>query len=122
MQQCLGLVVFYGMDPQVEQSLDGPFFRLNYEHCLCNSTHGYFVPHSKKERSICTLVFLLFEFHVFCKLYLGYSNFPSKWLRSKIQVTADAVEDVEKEEHSSTADGKRQHFQQMVLVQLEVSV
>ena len=28
MQYCLGLVVVYGMDPQVEQSLDGPFFFL----------------------------------------------------------------------------------------------
>jgi hypothetical protein len=27
------------------------------------------------------------------------------WLRSKIQVTADAVEDVEKEEHSSIVGG-----------------
>ena len=30
-----------------------------------NSFHGYFVPHSKKEQSIHTLVFLLLEFHVF---------------------------------------------------------
>jgi hypothetical protein len=29
----------------------------------------------------------------------------SKWLRSKIQVTADAGEDVEKEEHSSIVGG-----------------
>jgi hypothetical protein len=29
----------------------------------------------------------------------------SEWLRSKIQVTADAGVDVEKEEHSSTAGG-----------------
>jgi hypothetical protein len=29
----------------------------------------------------------------------------SEWLRSKIQVTADAGEDVEKEEHSSTVGG-----------------
>ena len=29
----------------------------------------------------------------------------SEWLRSKIQVTADAVKDVEKEEHSSIAGG-----------------
>jgi hypothetical protein len=29
----------------------------------------------------------------------------SEWLRSKIQVTADAGEDVEKEEHSSIAGG-----------------
>jgi hypothetical protein len=30
---------------------------------------------------------------------------PFTWLRSKIQVTADAAEDVEKEEHSSIAGG-----------------
>jgi hypothetical protein len=29
----------------------------------------------------------------------------SEWLRSKIQVTADAGEDVEKEEHSSIVGG-----------------
>ena len=51
------------MDPQVGQSLDGPSFSLSSE--LCNSFHGYFVPHSKKEQSIHTLVFLLLEFHVF---------------------------------------------------------
>jgi hypothetical protein len=44
--------------------------------CLCNSFHGYFVSPSKKDRIIHTLVFLLLEFHVFCKLYLGYSKFP----------------------------------------------
>ena len=38
-----------------------------------NSFHGYFVPPPKKDWSIHTLVFLL-EFHVFCKLYLGYSE------------------------------------------------
>jgi hypothetical protein len=31
----------------------------------------YIDPHSKKERSIHILLFLLLEFHVFCKLYLG---------------------------------------------------
>ena len=55
------------MDPQVGQSLDGPFFCLSSKLCLCNSLRGYFVPHSKKEQTIHTLVFLL-EFHVFCKL------------------------------------------------------
>ena len=40
---------------------------------LCNSFNRYFVPHSKEERSVHTLVFLL-EFHVFCELYLGYSE------------------------------------------------
>jgi hypothetical protein len=32
-------------------------------------------------------------------------SFQSKWLRSKLQVTADADEDVEKEEHSSIVGG-----------------
>jgi hypothetical protein len=67
------LVVVYGVGPQVGQSLDAPSFRLSSELCLCNSFHGYFVPYSKKERSVHSLVFLL-EFHVFCKLYLGYSK------------------------------------------------
>jgi hypothetical protein len=40
---CLG----YGS--LVGQSLGGPSFRLSSELCLCNSFHGYFVPHSKKE-------------------------------------------------------------------------
>jgi hypothetical protein len=35
---------------------------------------GIFVPHSKEGQSIGTLIFLLLEFHVFCKLYLGYSK------------------------------------------------
>jgi hypothetical protein len=36
----------------------------------------YFVPASKKGRSIYTSVFLL-EFHVFCKLYLRHSGLIS---------------------------------------------
>jgi hypothetical protein len=56
------------------QSLDDHSFSLCSELCLCNSFHGYFVPHSKKDRRIHTLVFLLFEFHVLYKLYLGYSE------------------------------------------------
>ena len=43
--------------------------------CLCNSFHGYSVPPSKKNQHIHTLVFLLLEFHGFCKLYLEYSKF-----------------------------------------------
>jgi hypothetical protein len=35
----------------------------------------------------------------------GIASHQSEWLRAKIQVTADAGEDVEKEEHSSIADG-----------------
>jgi hypothetical protein len=75
MQWCLGLVVVYGMDAWVGQFLDGPSFHLSSEFCLCNFFHGYFVPHSKKEQSIHTVVFLILEFHVFCKLYHGYSKF-----------------------------------------------
>ena len=51
------------------------FFCLNSKLCLCNYFHGYFVPRSMEEQSIHTLVFLLLESHVFCKLYLGYSKF-----------------------------------------------
>ena len=67
-------MVVYGMDLQVK-FLDGPSFHLSSELCLCNSFHRYFVPPSKKEQSIHPLAFLLLEFHVFCKLYLGYSKF-----------------------------------------------
>jgi hypothetical protein len=67
------LLFIGGGGPQVGQSLDGHSFRLCSKRCLCNSINGYFIPHSKKGRSIHTLVFLLLEFHVFCKLYLGYS-------------------------------------------------
>ena len=31
MQWCLGLVVVYGMDPQMGQSLDGPSFCLSFK-------------------------------------------------------------------------------------------
>jgi hypothetical protein len=73
---CSGVWVWWlYIDPLVGQSLDDPSFLLSYELCLCNSFHGYFVPHSKKEGSIHTLVFLPLHFHVFCKLYLGYSKF-----------------------------------------------
>jgi hypothetical protein len=34
MQYCLSLVVINGMDPQVGQSLDGPFFCLSSKLCL----------------------------------------------------------------------------------------
>jgi hypothetical protein len=75
MQKCLRLVADNGMDPQVGQSLDGPSFCLRSKRCLCNSFHGCFVPNSKKRLSVHTLVFVHFEFHVFDKLYLGYSKF-----------------------------------------------
>jgi hypothetical protein len=58
----------------VGQSLDGHSFSLCSTLCFCNSLHEYFVPSSKKDLSIHTLVFLVLEFPVFCKLYLGYSK------------------------------------------------
>ena len=69
-----GLVIVNGMDLQVGQSLDGHLFSFCSMLYLCNSFHGYFVFPSKKDQSIHTLVFLLLEFHVFCELYLGYSE------------------------------------------------
>jgi hypothetical protein len=40
-----------------------------------------------------------------CTLNSPLSSGQSEWLRSKPQVTADAGEDVEKEEHSSIVGG-----------------
>jgi hypothetical protein len=68
-------MVDYGMDPRMGQSLRGRSFCLISKLCLCNSLHGYFVPHSKEGQSLHALVFLLVESHMFCKLYLGYSKF-----------------------------------------------
>jgi hypothetical protein len=70
MQWCQRLEAYYGMDPWLWQSLDGPSFRLSSKLCLCNSFLGCFVPNSKKGQSVHTLVFILLEFHVFSKLYL----------------------------------------------------
>jgi hypothetical protein len=70
MQWCQRLEADYEMDLRVWQSLDGPSFLLSSKLCLCNSFHGCFVLNSKKGQSVHTLVFILIEFHVFCKLYL----------------------------------------------------
>ena len=78
-------MVVYTMDPQVGQSLDGTSFSLTFEPWLCNSFHGYFVPHSNKEQSIHTLVFLLLEFHVFCNCILGILSF---WANIHLTVSA----------------------------------
>jgi hypothetical protein len=58
----------------VEQFLDGLSFSLCSTLCLPNSSHEYFVPPSKKDWSIQTLVFPFLELHVVCELYLGYSK------------------------------------------------
>jgi hypothetical protein len=83
MQYCLGLVVVYGMDQRVGQSLVGPSFCLSSEFRLCNSFHGYFVSHSKKEWSIHTLVFL--DFICFANCILGILRF---WANIHLLVSA----------------------------------
>jgi hypothetical protein len=50
--ECLGLVVVYGMDLQVGQSLDSRSFSLCSELCLCNSFHGYFASPSRKDTEL----------------------------------------------------------------------
>jgi hypothetical protein len=70
---CNGVSVWrliMGWIPGVWQSLDSPSSCLSSKLCLCNSFHGCFVSNSKKGQSVHTLVFVLLEFHVFCKLYL----------------------------------------------------
>jgi hypothetical protein len=85
MQQCLCLMVVYGMDPQVGQSLDGPLISLSSKLCLCNSFHGYFVLHSRKEQSIQPLAFLVLSFMCFANCILGSLSF---WVNIHLQVSA----------------------------------
>jgi hypothetical protein len=70
---CSKDLLAYGMYPQVGQSLHG----VSFSPCstLCISSHGYFVPSSKKDRSIHPIIFLLLELHVVCELYVGCSKF-----------------------------------------------
>jgi hypothetical protein len=69
-----GMVAVYGMDPQVGQSLDGLSFSLYSTLCFCISSHGYFIPPSKKDWSVHTVLFLLLELYVVSELYLRYSE------------------------------------------------
>ena len=64
----------HGVDPQVGQSLDGLSFSRYSIVGLCICSREYFVSLSKKNQSTQTLIFLLFELHVVCELYLGYSE------------------------------------------------
>ena len=79
MQWCQRLDADYGVDPWIWQSLHGPSFHVSSKLCLCNSFHGRFVPNSQKGQSVHTLVFVLLDFHVFCKLYPGYSKFLGQY-------------------------------------------
>jgi hypothetical protein len=97
-QQCLDLVTVYGLDPQVGQFLDGLSFSLCSTLYLCISSHGYFVPPSKKDQHIHTLVFLLLELLVVCELYLGYfrllgipSLFFCDWVTSLRMIFSSSI-------------------------------
>ena len=52
------------------------------------SSMGVLFPPSKMDRSIHTMVFLLFEFHVVCELYLGYSELLGFWANIHLSVNA----------------------------------
>jgi hypothetical protein len=56
------------------QFSDGLSFSLCSTLCLSISSLEYFVPPSKKDQSIHTLVFILLELRVVCELYLDYSE------------------------------------------------
>jgi hypothetical protein len=68
---CLGLVVVYGMDPQVGQSLGGHSFSLCSKLCLCNSFHGFFVPPSKKDSSFWANIHLSVSAYHVCYFVTG---------------------------------------------------
>ena len=53
------------------QTLDGLSFSLCPTLCLHICSREYFVPLSKKDKSIHTLVFPLLELRVVCELYPG---------------------------------------------------
>jgi hypothetical protein len=80
-QKCLHLVTVYGIDRQVGQSLDGLCSTL----CFHISSGGYFVPHSKKDQSILTLVCILLEIHMICELYFAI---PNTWVNIHLSVSA----------------------------------
>jgi hypothetical protein len=85
MQWSLGLVVVYGMDPQVGQSLDGPSFCLSSELCLCNSFHGYFIPILRRSKVFILWSSLFLSFLYFANCILDILSF---WANICLPVSA----------------------------------
>jgi hypothetical protein len=74
-----------------------PLSDLGLVKILSQSVGGLFV--------LLTASFALQKLCNFMRSHLSIFDLTAQWLRSKIQVTADAREDVEKEELSSIAGG-----------------
>jgi hypothetical protein len=51
-----------------------PSFSLLHKSLPPSNFPEYFVPPSKKDRSINIMIFLILELHMVCEMYLGYSE------------------------------------------------
>jgi hypothetical protein len=85
MQQCLGLVVVYGMDLQVGQPLNCLSFHLSSEFGLCNSFHGYFFPILRRSEVSTLWSSFFLSFMCFANCILDILSF---WANIHLSVSA----------------------------------